>query len=147
MHTAFITILAAATGLGVWAAIGLRTGLWGANFLVIIPLLLFYFAVLYAVSKQLLEASAAAGGGSAPAMARYQITGDPYGISADAAGSTAAQSNGPYHLSPASTPPAPRQPGATRTAPTRTTSTPPAPTQSTPPPAPPFWSRSRRRPH
>jgi len=61
--------------------------------------------VLYAVSKQLLEASAAAGGGSAPAMARYQITGDPYGISADAVGSSAAQSNGPYHLSPASTPP------------------------------------------
>ena len=61
--------------------------------------------VLYAVSKQGLEASATAGGASAPALARYQITSDPYGFSADASGSTPAQGNGPYHLSPASTPP------------------------------------------
>lgn len=61
--------------------------------------------VMYAVSKQKLEASASAAGASAPSIARYQITGDPYGYSADAVGSTPAQSNGPYHLSPASTPP------------------------------------------
>ena len=61
--------------------------------------------VLYAVSKQNLETSATASGGKAPAMARYQITGDPYGFSSDAVGSTPAQSNGPYHLSPSLTPP------------------------------------------
>jgi hypothetical protein len=46
----FMAILTATTVLGVWVVIGLRTGLWSANFLVIIPLLMFYFAVLYAVS-------------------------------------------------------------------------------------------------
>lgn len=63
--------------------------------------------VLYAVSKQGLEAAAAAGRRSVkpPSIARYQITGDPYGYSADASGGTPAQSNGPYHLSPAATPP------------------------------------------
>lgn len=60
--------------------------------------------VLYAVSKQnLVTAAAAAAAG--PPIARYQITGDPFGISAPASGSTPAQNNGPYHLSPASTPP------------------------------------------
>ncbi|HEY5397262.1 MAG TPA: hypothetical protein VIL16_17895, partial [Trebonia sp.] len=53
----------------------------------------------------------------------------------------------PAQPPPRPTPPAPRQSGAPRPGARRTTSTPPAPTQSTPPPAPPFWSRSRRRPH
>jgi len=61
--------------------------------------------VLYAVSKQQLEASATAAGTSAPSIHRYQITADPFGYSADATGSTPAQNNGPYHLSPALTPP------------------------------------------
>ncbi|HET9075746.1 MAG TPA: hypothetical protein VFN68_02350 [Acidimicrobiales bacterium] len=60
--------------------------------------------VLYAVSKQGLVAAAADGGATAPPIARYQVTGDPYGYSADASGGTPAQNNGPYHVSPASTP-------------------------------------------
>jgi hypothetical protein len=61
--------------------------------------------VLYAVSKQSLEA--AADGGAIPALARYAITGDPYGISAAGPPGTSgtAQNNGPYHLSPSLTPP------------------------------------------
>lgn len=46
----FILVLAAYTVLGVWAAVGLRTGIWAPGFLLVIPLLTFYFAVLYAVS-------------------------------------------------------------------------------------------------
>jgi len=46
----FILVLTAYAVLGVWAAIGLRSGLWAPNFLMVIPLLTFYFAVLYAVS-------------------------------------------------------------------------------------------------
>jgi hypothetical protein len=47
--------------------------------------------VMYALSKQGLEAAAT--GGSLPTVARYQITADAFG------------SLGPYHVSPASTPP------------------------------------------
>ncbi|OWK44988.1 ABC transporter permease [Fimbriiglobus ruber] len=46
----YITLLTSALVGGVWVAIGLRTGLWSANFLALIPLMVFYFAVLYAVS-------------------------------------------------------------------------------------------------
>jgi ABC-type transport system involved in multi-copper enzyme maturation permease subunit len=46
----FVLILTSVTVVGVWLMIGLRTGLWGLNFLAIIPILTFYFAVLYAVS-------------------------------------------------------------------------------------------------
>lgn len=46
----FVFILTTFTVLGVWTAIGARTGLWSANFLAIIPIMMFYFAVLYAVS-------------------------------------------------------------------------------------------------
>ncbi len=46
----FILILTTFTVLGVWFAIGLRAGVWSPNFLAIIPILTFYFAVLYAVS-------------------------------------------------------------------------------------------------
>ena len=46
----FVLVLTAFTVLGVWLMIGMRTGLWGMNFLAIIPILTFYFAVLYAVS-------------------------------------------------------------------------------------------------
>jgi ABC-type transport system involved in multi-copper enzyme maturation permease subunit len=46
----FVFILTSATVLGVWAAIGMRTGLWSTNFLAIIPIITFCFAVLYAVS-------------------------------------------------------------------------------------------------
>jgi ABC-type transport system involved in multi-copper enzyme maturation permease subunit len=46
----FILILTTVTVLGVWAAIGLRSGIWTTNFLAIIPVMTFYFAVLYAFS-------------------------------------------------------------------------------------------------
>ena len=46
----FVLLLTAYTVFGVWVAIGLRSGLWSPNFLAVIPLLTFYFAVLYAVS-------------------------------------------------------------------------------------------------
>ncbi|MCC6420372.1 MAG: ABC transporter permease subunit [Gemmataceae bacterium] len=35
---------------GVWVALGLRTGIWDAGFLLVIPVLTFFFAILYAVS-------------------------------------------------------------------------------------------------
>jgi ABC-type transport system involved in multi-copper enzyme maturation permease subunit len=35
---------------GIWLVLGLRTGIWASGFLVSIPALTFYFAVLYAVS-------------------------------------------------------------------------------------------------
>jgi len=46
----FIFLLTAYTVLGVWLMVGLRTGLWNTNFLAILPIMSFYFAVLYAVS-------------------------------------------------------------------------------------------------
>lgn len=46
----FVFLLAAFTGVGVWTAIGLRTGLWTPHFLALIPIVTFYFAILYAVS-------------------------------------------------------------------------------------------------
>jgi ABC-type transport system involved in multi-copper enzyme maturation permease subunit len=46
----FILILTTFTVVGVWLAIGARTGIWTTNFLAIVPILTFYFAVLYAVS-------------------------------------------------------------------------------------------------
>ena len=46
----FVLILTTVTVVGVWLAIGIRSGIWTPNFLAIIPILTFYFAVLYAVS-------------------------------------------------------------------------------------------------
>ena len=46
----FVLVLTTATVVGVWLAIGIRSGIWTPNFLAIIPILTFYFAVLYAVS-------------------------------------------------------------------------------------------------
>ncbi|MDY3559979.1 ABC transporter permease [Gemmata sp. JC673] len=46
----FVLILTTVTVLGVWLAIGVRTGLWPLNFLSIIPVITFCFAVLYAFS-------------------------------------------------------------------------------------------------
>ena len=46
----FMFLVTAFTAVGVWLAIGLRTGLWTPHFLAIIPLLTFSFAILYAVS-------------------------------------------------------------------------------------------------
>jgi ABC-type transport system involved in multi-copper enzyme maturation permease subunit len=46
----FMFLLTAFTVLGVWVAIGVRSGIWSTNFLAIIPILTLYFAVLYAVS-------------------------------------------------------------------------------------------------
>lgn len=43
-------VLTAVTVLGVWIAIGLRSGLWTPGFLVVIPAVTFYFALLYSVS-------------------------------------------------------------------------------------------------
>ncbi len=46
----FVVIVATFTALGVWLAVGVRTGLWAPNFLATVPVLTLYFAVLYAVS-------------------------------------------------------------------------------------------------
>jgi ABC-2 family transporter protein len=46
----FVLLLTAATVLGVWTAIGVRTGVWATGFLLVIPAVTFYFALLYAVS-------------------------------------------------------------------------------------------------
>ncbi len=46
----FVLILTTVTVLGVWFAIGIRSGIWTTNFLATIPITAFYFAVLYAFS-------------------------------------------------------------------------------------------------
>lgn len=46
----FVFLLTAFTVLGVWAAIGLRTGVWTTGFLFVIPAVTFYFALLYSIS-------------------------------------------------------------------------------------------------
>jgi ABC-type transport system involved in multi-copper enzyme maturation permease subunit len=46
----FVFLLTAATVFGVWAAIGLRSGIWATGFLIVIPAVTFYFALLYSVS-------------------------------------------------------------------------------------------------
>jgi ABC-type transport system involved in multi-copper enzyme maturation permease subunit len=47
---AFVFLLTAVTVLCVWAAIGLRSGIWSPGFLLVIPAVTFYFALLYSVS-------------------------------------------------------------------------------------------------
>lgn len=46
----FVFLLTAVTVLGVWVVIGLRAGVWAPEFLLLVPLLTFYFAILYAAS-------------------------------------------------------------------------------------------------
>ena len=46
----FLFLLTTVIVLGLWLVIGLRTGLWALDFLTVIPLLTFHFAVLYAIS-------------------------------------------------------------------------------------------------
>ncbi len=46
----FVTILMTIMVGSIYVALGLRTGFWSPKFLLIIPLMTFYFAVLYAVS-------------------------------------------------------------------------------------------------
>jgi hypothetical protein len=46
----FVFVLTAVTVLGVWTAIGLRSGIWAPGFLIVIPAVTFYFAMLYSVS-------------------------------------------------------------------------------------------------
>jgi ABC-type transport system involved in multi-copper enzyme maturation permease subunit len=46
----FVFLLTTITVVGVWLMIGLRSGIWSTNFLLIVPMLSFYFAVLYGVS-------------------------------------------------------------------------------------------------
>ncbi len=46
----FVLMLTAVTVTGVWAVIGLRTDIWTPHFLALIPLLTFYFAILYSIS-------------------------------------------------------------------------------------------------
>jgi ABC-type transport system involved in multi-copper enzyme maturation permease subunit len=46
----FVFLLTAATVLGVWTAIGMRSGIWSPGFLVVIPAVTFSFALLYSVS-------------------------------------------------------------------------------------------------
>jgi hypothetical protein len=47
---AFVFLLTAVTVLCVWAAIGARSGIWAPGFLLVIPAVTFYFALLYSVS-------------------------------------------------------------------------------------------------
>ncbi|MFL5339757.1 MAG: ABC transporter permease [Gemmataceae bacterium] len=46
----FMLMITAFTVGGVWLAIGLSTGIWSPGFLWVIPAMVFYFAILYAVS-------------------------------------------------------------------------------------------------
>jgi hypothetical protein len=46
----FVFLITTATVLGVWAAIGVRSGIWAPGFLIVIPAVTFYFALLYSVS-------------------------------------------------------------------------------------------------
>jgi ABC-type transport system involved in multi-copper enzyme maturation permease subunit len=46
----YMFILCSITVLGIWLALGVRSGMWGIGFLFVIPSLMFYFAILYAVS-------------------------------------------------------------------------------------------------
>ena len=46
----FMLLLTTAMVGGIWLTVGLRTGLWSPHFLALIPLMTFYFAILYAVS-------------------------------------------------------------------------------------------------
>jgi hypothetical protein len=46
----FVFLLTAATVIGVWTAIGIRSGIWAPGFLIVIPAVTFYFALLYSVS-------------------------------------------------------------------------------------------------
>jgi ABC-type transport system involved in multi-copper enzyme maturation permease subunit len=46
----FVFLLTAFTVVGVWLVIGLRSGIWAPEFLLLVPILTFYFAILYAVS-------------------------------------------------------------------------------------------------
>lgn len=46
----FVFLLTTFTVVGVWAIIGLRSGIWAPGFLIVIPAVTFYFALLYSVS-------------------------------------------------------------------------------------------------
>lgn len=46
----WVFLLAAFSVGGVWLMIGVRTGVWSPNFLLTIPIMTFYFAILYAIS-------------------------------------------------------------------------------------------------
>lgn len=46
----FVLLVTSFTAFGVWLVLGVRTGLWSPNFLLIVPILTFYFAILYAIS-------------------------------------------------------------------------------------------------
>ena len=46
----FVALLVGATAAGVWLVLGLRTGVWAPGLLLVAPVLVAYFAVLYAVS-------------------------------------------------------------------------------------------------
>jgi ABC-type transport system involved in multi-copper enzyme maturation permease subunit len=46
----WVFVLTSLTVFGFWLAIGIRSGFWTLNFLATIPVLTFYFAILYAVS-------------------------------------------------------------------------------------------------
>jgi hypothetical protein len=46
----FVFLLTAFTVCGVWAVIGLRSGIWAPEFLLLVPILTLYFAILYAAS-------------------------------------------------------------------------------------------------
>jgi ABC-2 family transporter protein len=46
----YVVILATFTVTGVWLAVGIKSGVWAPGFLLMIPILTFYFALLYAFS-------------------------------------------------------------------------------------------------
>jgi len=47
---AFIFLTTAVAVVGVWVALGLQSGIWAPGFLLVVPVLTFFFAILYAVS-------------------------------------------------------------------------------------------------
>ncbi len=46
----YVLFLSTFTIVGIWLVIGLKTGVWSAGFLLMIPILTFYFSLLYAIS-------------------------------------------------------------------------------------------------
>jgi ABC-type transport system involved in multi-copper enzyme maturation permease subunit len=46
----YVFLLSSFIVLGIWLSIGIRSGIWSTHFLMVIPIMTFYFAILYSVS-------------------------------------------------------------------------------------------------
>jgi len=46
----YVVLLSTFTVAGIWLVIGLKSGIWSPGFLIMIPIMTFYFALLYAIS-------------------------------------------------------------------------------------------------